>query len=308
LPLLLLGLVALLGALLPASAFAEGGKTIATAPPVVYGQQEFGNTALGQKLPSSCFFGFENYYDQFWALNAQAGDVVTIDWSGVEATTLRLYAVGTTDYTVFSETTSPVEEQELNTNASNQLTYTVPVSGTMPLEFAVCEESSSEPPGPYNFTATVQHGLAVSLTPPPTIQTNSTISGSVHLISGAPVPDGLAFTLSVAGQFGTASYTATTSGGALSFPLALPASAAGQEVKMTISRPADAEYAAVKSSEVTATVAAPSPAPAPVPPVVHHRRKPLKCHRHFKKRKVHGKARCVRVHSHRHRHGQHQGR
>ncbi len=290
----------LLAAWAPAIASAAGGKSIATAPLVTYGQQEFGNTAEDQYLEESC--GFADAWRSYWSLPVTAGDLVTINWEGSKGTELKLAPLGTTDFTLFS--VDPALSQELSSNGKAQAQYTVPQSGTMPLYFRVC--SGAAQPGPYNFIATAQHGLAVSLTPPPsTIQTNSVLTGTARLASGAAVPDGLVFTLSAVGQFGTATYTAASSGGALSFPLALPATAAGQSVAMTISRPADAEYLEAKSSEATATVAAvpPSPVPAPVHKVAPHR-KPLKCSRHFKKRKIRGKAKCVRVGKKHHGQGQ----
>ena len=226
----------LLAAWAPAIASAAGGKSIATAPLVTYGQQEFGNTAEDQYLEESC--GFADAWRSYWSLPVTAGDLVTINWEGSKGTELKLAPLGTTDFTLFS--VDPALSQELSSNGKAQAQYTVPQSGTMPLYFRVC--SGAAQPGPYNFIATAQHGLAVSLTPPPsTIQTNSVLTGTARLASGAAVPDGLVFTLSAVGQFGTATYTAASSGGALSFPLALPATAAGQSVAMTISRPADAD-------------------------------------------------------------------
>jgi hypothetical protein len=296
-----LGLSALLGALLPASAFAEGGKTIATAPPVVYGQQEFGNIAMGQEYPEKgCgFLGGGTYRDQFWTINATAGDLLTIDWGGAGNMKLWLYPVGTTDYTVFNYET--VAEQEQNANGKNQLQYTVPVSGIMPLEFSVCDYGgANEAPGPYNFTVTAQHSLSVSLPSRENILPNSVVNGSAALSSG-PAPDGMVFTLTASWGNGSASYTAPSVGGGLSFQLALPEETVGQTVTLALSRAADAEYVAPKTAEIRTQVVRPKPEPAPVAPVVHHRRRPLKCHKHFKKRKVRGKAKCVRVKPRHHR-------
>jgi len=224
---------------------------------------------------------------------------VTIDWSGVRGTTLRLYAVGTTDYTVFQESTSPVEEQDLSPNGNNEAKYMVPVSGTMPLEFAVCEESSSEPPGLYNFTVTAQHGLAVSLAARTNVLSNSVVNGTANLASGTPAPDGMVFTLTATWGDGSATYSAPSVGGGLSFQLALPESAEGQTVTLIVNRAADAEYQEAKSAELQVKVAKARVEPPPPPPTPQHsHRKPLKCRKHFKKRRVQGKARCVRVRHH----------
>ncbi|HEY4778860.1 MAG TPA: hypothetical protein VIH47_04630, partial [Solirubrobacterales bacterium] len=124
----MLGLLALLS---PASAFAEGGKTIAASTPVSLGQQEFGNTAEGQDLE-----GQACRYRSYWNVTATAGDLLTIDWEGTPGTELNLMPVGTTDFTLFQ--TEPVVHQEESSNHKNQATYTAPVSGSMPLYFRSC--------------------------------------------------------------------------------------------------------------------------------------------------------------------------
>jgi hypothetical protein len=294
--LLVTGLYLLALALPQTSALAEGGKTIATAPTVVYGQQEFGSTAMGQEYPEKgCgLFGIATYRDQFWILSATAGDLLTISWGGVNKTELRLYPVGTTDYTVFSETNNPVAEQELNGNNKNQLQYSVPVSGVMPLEFAVCDYNGEyEKPGPYSFTVTAQHGLAVSMLPRPHIRTNSVIHGSAALVSGAPVPDGTVFTLTVAWPHGSVIYPAASVGGSLAFTLALPEEAEGQSATLSLNRAADSQYLAPQTAEVKTKIARPRIQP---PPVRQHH--PRRCRRGFHKRRVHGKTRCVRIRHH----------
>jgi hypothetical protein len=297
LPVLVLGL--LIG-LLPATASAAGGSSIATAPPVIYGQQEFGNTAeYEQPFDQRC--SDAGGYRSYWNLPVTAGDLLTINWEATWTTELELLPAGTTDFTAFQVETALKKLPSSNGKAQTQ--YAVPLSGTMPLIFRTCRFAGYTP-GPYSFTVTAQHGMAVSLTTPPsTIQTNSVITGTARLTSGAPVPDGMFFTLAVVEPEGTATFSAAAYGGNLSFPLSLPASTAGKEVTMTISRAADGQFLEAKSNEASVTVAAQSPVPAPVKPVVHHR-KPLKCHRHFAKRKVHGKAKCVRVGKKRHGRGQ----
>jgi hypothetical protein len=271
----------------PATALAEGGKTIATAPSVVYGQPEFGNTAMGAEYPGKgCgFLGFNTYRDQFWLLNVTAGDLLSINWGGVNNTELRLYPVGTTDYTVFGESTRTAAEEDLNGNNKSQLQYNVPASGVMPLEFSVCYDPDNETPGPYDFAVTAQHGLSVNLLPRPHVRTNSVIYGSAALVSGTPVPDGMSFTLTASWGNGSASYSATSAGGSLVFTLALPEEVEGQTITLSLSRPADSTYQAPKAVEIQTLVAKPRVQPPPVKP--HHRH-----HRH----------RHPRRHHHHHRH------
>ena len=286
---LLLGL-----ALLPGTALATGGKSIAAAPPVVYGQQEFGNTATDQYLEDGCFLGFANLYRSYWSLSVTAGDLLTINWEGTPGTELEVMPVGTTDYTLFQ--TDPVVDQSLSSNGKNQAQYAAPVAGSMPLYFQVCASDSEEVPGPYDFTVTAQHALVVGLTPRLHIRTNSVLYGTATLASGLPAPDGLVFTLTATWPAGSASYSATSVGGGLAVPLALPESAEGEAVTFAVTRAADVQYQAAKSAELSIKVARPRVAPpAPAP-------KPLKCRRGFKKRQVHDKPKCVRVRHHHHRH------
>ncbi len=281
-------------ALAPASALAEGGKAISTAPSVVYGQQEFGNTASGQFLEGSCgtgLFGAGDGWRSYWSMAVTTGDLLTINWEGVAGTELKVMPPGTTDYTIFQ--TNPAVSEELSSNLKNQAQYTVPISGVMPLYFRVCSDYGT--PGPYSFTVTAQHGLSVNLLPRPNIRTNSVIQGSAALVSGAPVPNGTTFTLTANWSNGSASYSAVSVEGTLAFTLALPEELEGQTISLALNRAADSQYLAPKTAEIQTHVARPRVQPKPV---TH---KPLKCRRHFKKRRIHGEVRCVKVrHHHRH--------
>jgi hypothetical protein len=272
--LLVTGLYLLALALPQTPTQAAGGKSIASATPVVYGQQEFGNTANDQYLEDSCGFGTDGYRS-YWAASVLAGDLLTINWEATHGTELKLMPVGTTDYTLFQ--TNPVISQELSSNNKNQAVYTAPQAGLMPLYFRVCTYSENVA-GPYDFTVTDQHALVVGLQPYLHIKSTTVLSGSVHLADGSPIPDGLAFTLTATWPGnGTATYSASTVGNNLSFPLALPASAQGQIVTFTVTRPADLQYQAAKSAELKVKVARPKPE-AVTPPRHHH---PRRCRRGF---------------------------
>lgn len=255
---------------LPAAAMAEGGNSIATAPSVVYGQPEFGNTATGQELE-----GQFCRYRSYWSLPVTAGDLVTVDWEGTPGTEIKLMPLGTTDYTLFQ--TEPAVSEGLPSNNKDQVTYNVPVSGAMPLYFRSCPISSDwgeGRPGPYSFIVTAQHGLSVNLLPREHVRTNSVIYGSAALASGAPVPDGMSFTLTASWPHGSATYNATSSGGSLAFTLALPEEAEGQQATLALSRPADSEYVAPKTAEIQTQVAKAAAPPAPVKTRrKHHRRR-----------------------------------
>jgi hypothetical protein len=287
---LALGGLVLLAFVLPtAPAVADGGNSIASAPIVTYGQPQLGNTATGQHLESSCFYEFEDGWRSYWKVNVLAGDELTIDWESVaEDTEIELEPVGTTDFTLFQ--TSDAADQDLASNGKAQLKYRAPVSGLMPLYFLNCGHSTSDA-GPYSFTATAQHALLTALAPISNVYKNSTIAGSASLADGTPAPDGLIFHLVAkwhsGGDLLRVATSAATAGGGLVFQLALPGETVGKTVRLSVSRSEDPAYQPTRSTPVNVRVARSTPRPQ------GHRGK-RKCRKGFKKRKVHGKWKCVR--------------
>jgi hypothetical protein len=152
-------LVVLLGASLAypvASALAAGGSSIAAAPTVVYGQQEFGNTLTDNNIHVDCH-GWS-----YWLLPVTAGDHLTIDFEGQGAQNEAIYPVGTNDFNVTD--TATVQEDSIGANGHQQALYTAEQSGIMPLVFYVSQaQGCGEANGPYDFTVSVQHELVLSL-------------------------------------------------------------------------------------------------------------------------------------------------
>lgn len=244
-------------AFLPSSAAAEGGTSIASAPTVTYGQQQFGNTATGAR-EDRC----ENKYFSFWGLPVLAGDEAIVDWESVaKYTQLYLMPVGTTDFTFHQ--TNAVAEQNLSTNNKNQLRYRAPVTGIVPLVFVYCEYSSEDPAGPYTFIASVRHAVFATLAPITNIYKRSTITGSASLVDGTPAPDGMVFNLVAKWHSGRevlrAATSATTVGGNLAFQLVLPPETAGKAVRLAITRGEDGAYQATRSAPANVKVAWKSP-------------------------------------------------
>jgi len=166
---------------LASPAAADGGPSIATAPGVPYGVLQFGNTTSGGTL-SGCL-------QQYWLLSVVAGDHITIDWE-VQSTDqssmhLHVYPVGTTDFNVGD--TDPYGHFYLNSNLKAESIFDVPSSGVMPMGFYTCGT-----PGPYDFTAYVQHVMAVSLQQAPS---RLPLKGSLAV--SAANPDGVAITAGV---------------------------------------------------------------------------------------------------------------
>jgi hypothetical protein len=238
----------LFAAFAPATASAAGGANIASAPTVVYGQHTFGNTSIGEwrKVPA-----------EYWNLSMKAGDQVTIDWATTDsdyASEALVYPAGTTDFSI--NNVSSLEYYEIGSNNHAEAIFSTGVGGSFPLIFAA-NHCCTKNPGPYDFTATIQHALTIALKQYAHIRTTTTIAASANLVDGTPVPDGTGFNLSVTwpnSNHESATYTATSGGGAFSFPLVLPASAMGKTATLIVSRPADAQFLAAESAKLQVKV------------------------------------------------------
>jgi hypothetical protein len=230
-------------------AYASGGSNIATAPTVVFGQHTFGTTATGE-------------YDcgpaEFWNLSLQPGDQATIDWGATQrsyANELFVYPAGTTDFSI--NNVQWLDRYLLGENAKAEAVFSSGTGGNFPLIFAAEDCDEDHHAGPYDFTVTDQHAVTATLRQFPHIRPTTTLTATASLVSGAPVPDGLVFTLGVTWPGGVASYTAASVGGGLTFPIALPETAEGKTATFVVSRPADAQYLAVKSAGYEVLVSRP---------------------------------------------------
>ena len=138
-------------------ALASGGASIAAAPTVAFGQQEFGNTATDDAAAGGC--------DSWWLVPTIAGDHLTVDWESMPAANgnqpayyANLYPVGTDDFDVTQ--TAPVASGTLSSNNHQQLTYVAPRTGTMPLDFT--NNCGNNGTGPYDFFVYVSHQLILN--------------------------------------------------------------------------------------------------------------------------------------------------
>jgi hypothetical protein len=160
------------------SANAEGGAGIATAPTVVFGQQEFGTLATSNAM---CV------YASWWLLPVVTGDMIQIDWEvHNEGIHLHVWAPGTTEFNVETrESLNLVPNPNLKTESTFQATQT----GDMPIRFAVAEEHcpSVNVPGPYSFTAYVTHALNVALPRIGALRRRGALTVGVHNPEGGPI-------------------------------------------------------------------------------------------------------------------------
>jgi hypothetical protein len=139
-------------------ALANGGPTISGAPPIAYGQPNFGNLTNVTSDSDGC-------QREFWRLPVIAGDHVTLTWSALNSdTTVFVYPAGTTDSSWARA--KVVAEASSNNGGTGKLGLSAVRTGDMTVMF-VDQNRPAFPgcanPGPYNFTASVVHRMIVSL-------------------------------------------------------------------------------------------------------------------------------------------------
>jgi hypothetical protein len=174
---------------LPSAAHANGGASIAVAPPLPLGQLVSGG---GQDT-------------DFWKLSLDGGDKLTIDGTfpgGSEEAAYYfqtdLFAPSVTDFTYFQS--SPVAQQQ-ELFGEDQAVLQAPSSGVYTLAFCEGPESScsdapqfsidaASPMNPYTFTATVSHAVSLAISTPTLAARGSTITVRVNLGSPAGTPEG----------------------------------------------------------------------------------------------------------------------
>lgn len=125
----------LVALLLPqGQAAAKGGASISSAPSVVYGQQEFGNTLEGGTTP---WIPGTFVYSSYWTLPVISGDSVKIDWEAEDPDNnsffLDVLPAGTNDFNQF--TVTPVASQQIASGTKNELAFSAGSTGTMPIRF-----------------------------------------------------------------------------------------------------------------------------------------------------------------------------
>ena len=221
-------------ALAAAAARADGGATIASAPAVVYSQQQFGNSTNGG--PDA--LGFSCITDSWWSLPAIAGDHVTVDWEGGRSVSrVALFAVGATDY---NARISGLNGNQLalvspNGTGRGELTFTAPRSGSMPLAFQVSTcVGEGGAPGPYDFVATVRHAVRLFV-PVGALRRGAAVTVQVRDPDGRPITiPALRVSLQVqrpGGHWRTVGQ-ASPAAGLAKIPVALPRSYKGLKVSL----------------------------------------------------------------------------
>jgi hypothetical protein len=263
-----------------ASAFEGGGRKPSEAPLLAIGQHYTGQ--LNNHKSDANYAGSKEV--AIWRLPPlTTRDIVTVDWHSVPFThssgfpICLVLAQGVDDYSwgsVFGSTTplyggcdedGPVYSVSGSGSAQTAITVQETNTNSSYLEFysRVQEEEnpSSVETYPYDFTVEpIRHYLGVAIRAVKRVSANGSLSATATLASGSPAPDGLAFNLAVTWSGGgSASYSASSAGGAVSFPLALPETAQGKDATFVVSHPADAQYGEAVSEKLVALVAKPKP-------------------------------------------------
>jgi hypothetical protein len=217
-----------------ATALADGGPTIAAATPVAYGQLESGSTATGGASTDGSG-GSESY----WALPVTNGDDVTIDWQAPldgagNGPVLSAYEIGTNDGNVV--TAAPFASDTLGTNGQDEMVFTADATGVMVLQFESGEGGESAP-GPYQFTASVSHAVALAVPTVSNLTAKGTLAVGVANPDAAGVSDSsLAVSVQIqdSGSSWTTIGTASPAGGQARIAYTVPAAFAGKTVKLQV--------------------------------------------------------------------------
>lgn len=224
----LAGLLAvMLGAAAPA--LADGGATIATAPVVPPGQQQFGNTLSGG-APAPGTHCNDNE-TQWWKLNLTAGDRVIVDWAVQQGTVsyLFVYPAATTDFNINS--VNAVTSQSPGSNNDNEEIFTADRTGVWPIAFCGALFHDG---GPYNFTTKITHAIVLEATARDEGR-HVRITVAAHTPDGTALAKGVAVSafLSIAGHWRRVA-RASLRGTTVRLGFVPPASLRGKTVRLEV--------------------------------------------------------------------------
>jgi len=254
-----------------ATAFEGGGRKPSTAPLITVGQHYTGQL---NNHENDANFG-SNREVALWKLPPlTTRDVVIVDWHAAPYTNDpgyfpicllmaqriddfnwgSVFADALGNYTCNNLSGSGSAKTELvaqeTDSSSTYLEFTSRASGSNPSEYETY---------PYDFTVEpIQHYLDVAARPIKRVSANGVFRATANLATGLPMPDGLNFNLTVTwSDDGVASYSGVSSGGVVSFQLALPETAYGENARFAVSHPADGTYQEATAPTTTVKVARP---------------------------------------------------
>lgn len=183
--------VVLTSFLFAANAAGEGGASVATAPSIPWGQQQFGTIAGGSTslTASYCRSGSSaasQMPTRYWLLNGATGDHVTIDFEVGPRANVIVMPNGSTDFTLDAP---PLFDDQyfINANAGgkHQLAFTLNQGGLYPVLFCQYVDYATA----YNFTANVKHAVVLTLKKRKKLSRSGTLNVAVHTPEGLAVSD-----------------------------------------------------------------------------------------------------------------------
>jgi hypothetical protein len=269
-----------------ASAFTGGGRAPSEAPLISYGQKYVGELD-NHKEDANYTTGYVRTVAIYKLPALSTRDQLTVNWQVAPYTSDSGYPVhmlvlqGINDFNwgeVFGASTDCCGEPPYSVSGSGTAQTPITVQNTDSTSsylvfYAGAEYTSSDPTRfetyPYSFSVEPpRHYLGLSLGSVQKVATNGFLHATATLVTGAPVPDGSAFTLTGTWSSGGAyTATATSVGGQITFALGMPETAVGHDVEFTASSAATSEYQAAASPKVYAEVTKPPAPPAPPTPV-----------------------------------------
>jgi hypothetical protein len=263
-----------------APAFEGGGRQPSEAPLISPGQHYTGQ--LTNREDEANFGGYKQV--AIWRLPpVSTRDVLYVNWHSVPSVSspsfypvCMTFAQGIDDYTWgsrFEDATSYACEE------GQGPVYTLSGSGTARTAVTVQETNASSSylefytsadetaPSrfesfPYDFSVEPPlHYLGVAIRNTKRVSANGVVQATALLANGLPAPDGIGFNLTVTWDGGgSATYTAVSSGGVVSFQLALPETAYDERGIFVVEHPADGSYVAA-SSRLGLNIKKPGPTP-----------------------------------------------
>ncbi|HWT90539.1 MAG TPA: hypothetical protein VN179_05435, partial [Solirubrobacterales bacterium] len=247
-----------------ASALEGGGRKPSEAPLIAVGEHYTGQ--LTNRKDDANYGGDRQV--AIWRLPPlSARDVIYVNWHSVPATNspgyfpvCMTFAQGIDDYNWGSrfdaatgfeceESAGPVYTLSGSGTARTAITVPENNADSSYLEFYTSADETQPSrfeSFPYDFSIEPPlHYLGVAIREVKRVRANGLIRATATLANGLPAPDGLSFELAVTWDGGgSASYTGVSSGGVVSFQLALPETAYGERAIFVARHPADGSYIA----------------------------------------------------------------
>lgn len=249
-----LALAAAIFVVIPLAASAAGSPSIANAPLVQPGVQQFGDTSCCKAGgdPRN-YSGQDLSHREFWKLPLRSGDRVTLNWQSVAADGVRiaLFTPATTDFN-YDDRNKVIVVARGSIPNKGQVSFTATRTGHWPL--SVGTHWQSETSG-YDFTVSVKHVARLQLAPVTSVSRSGSVKLTVRAPDGSPI-SATALKLRLEGFWAKRWHplaTRSPKAGKASFPLRLAPALRGTTIKLRV-RAAGPSYLPAKSQTLAVRV------------------------------------------------------